>query len=628
MAEALGVIIIEALTAETFAAAGGWAVTVTATPSAFAAGIVGSAALLGISTAAAFLAQPQVPKQPDGAQPLKGTIPARPRGYGRARISGPYVLYDTYSIWSFDIIALHDGKISGFVYYFLNDDIIQMDADGAVNFIVGLGATQRYVSNGSKHVYIKTRTGLATETAYSGRASGFSPPGTIPNWSSAHRGDGVASIFLECRQPSAVDFLTTYPRGLPKPSVVADLSPIFDPRDGAQSRSNSATWLISRNPVLQLLDYLTNDDSGGPALDWDTLIAPNLTALMAQATICDELVSRADGSTEARYQSSGWYYKTTDPAEVIGAILATCDGWMAENGDGSISIYVGKYQTPTITLTDDHIIGLSIDHGVPDEEVINEIRASYTSVDSDYREAAARPWRDEASIATLGRVRSTTVQLPWVQSWAQTRRLSKRLMSRHQASMRGSLQLSMYGLKLLGQRWVKVQSTTVADLSDAVIEVTGLSMDLLNGRISVEWFLVDPATIDAWDAATEEGGAPANFFGNLTLNLKKPTTPTGTNVGSTIRVQFDDDTAQTNIVGHVVEYKLTSSNTWTRVYFPNPVTPSGGKITLTTGAVSAGTYNVRIASVGADYVLSQWTDATSNNSAGSSIAAVAITVTV
>ncbi len=628
MAEALGVLIIQALTAETFAAAGGWAVTVTAAPSAFTAGLVGSAALLGISTAAAFLAQPQVPKQPDGAQPLKQSIPARPRGYGRARLSGSYMLYDVQSLWSFDIFAIHDGKISGFVYYFLNDDLVTIDGNGGVNSIVGVSANRYVAYTSSHHVYFATRLGLATETAFPVRASGFSPPSAIPNWTAKHRGDGVASLYMECRQPGASDFLEHFPRGLPKPSVVCDLAPIYDPRDGGQSRSDASTWAISRNPVLQLIDYLTNADAGGPGLDWDTLIAPSLTSLMAQADYCDELVTCNDGHTEPRYQSAGWYFKTNDPAEVIGSILATCDGWMAETGDGSLALYVGKYQTPTVTLTDDHIVGFNIDFGVADEELINEIRSSYTAIDSDYREGAARPWQDATSIAEVGKIRSTSVQRPWVQSWSQSRRLDKRLMARHQAK-RGTLQCSMYGLKVLGQRWVRVQSSTIDTLSNAVIEITGATLDLLNGRVSLEWFLVNPNSIDAWDPATEEGQAPANFFGNLTLRLKKPTTPSGAKVGSTIQVQFDDDTAETAIVGHVVEWKLSSSsNEWTRKYFPNPVTPSGGKITLTTPAVAAGTYDVRIASVGVDYVLSQWTDATINNAAGSSIAAVAISVTI
>lgn len=481
------------------------------------AAVVGGAALVGGSIVGAALlssaaAGPKaldfnVPKPSDGTQSLRQAISPRLAGYGRCRIAGVYVLYDTDPAtgYSYDVIALHQGQIGGFVHYFLNDDLVTPNAStgqvpGASGFDDG-----RY----ENYPVIKTRLGLATETAYSEVVTGL--PGV---WTTAHRGDGVASAMLRCETPNSSIAFTKFPYGLPKLSVVADLAPLFDPREETQSRSDPTTWAQSHNPVIQLINYLTDADRG-LGLDWDEIIAPNLTALMAQADYCDEAVTLANGTTEPRYRSSGWFYLTTDPADVIASILATCDGWMTESGTGAISLVVGKYVAPTVTLTDDHILGFSIDHGVADEELINQIKFTFNAPENDYREAPGVPWEDAASIAETGRIRPQQLSYTWVQSHSQGRRLAKRAMARNQARLRGTLQTSLYGLQALGSRWVGVQSTLISDLANAVIEISRARVDIINAQVSFDWILVNPNEIDAWDAATEEG-LPPIMTGSLT----------------------------------------------------------------------------------------------------------------
>lgn len=524
MAEAIGLIIIEAALAQ----ATTWG-TVTVISGALApatvATIVGSAVLAGGAIAGGAILNSALgakstdfnaPKPSDGMQTLKQAIAPRLVGFGRARIAGSYVLYDSGSSGtSWDVIALHYGTIGGFVHYYLSDDLAVRDnTTGYVSRAVDLVGP--YQSN----VRILTRTGLATETAYTeATTAAISMP-----WTAAHRGDGIASALLECNPVSSSLLFTIYPFGLPKLSVVADLAPIYDPRVGGQSRSDPSTWAVSQNPVLQIMHLLT-DTARGMGLDWNEFIQPNLTALLAQADICDELVLRADGSSEKRYRSSGFYYMTNDPVEVIGNILAACDGWMTEGGDGTISIIVGKYATPSITFTDDHIIGCSFDKGVPDEEIVNEIRFTYNAPDNDYREAPGVPWQDTTSIAEIGKVRSQQMAFNWVQSWTQARRLAKRAMLRNQAPLRGTITTTLYGLQALGQRWVRVQSGFVSDLANVVIEVSRARIDVASARCTFEWVFVNPNEIDAWDPSADEGARPV-FMGKLT-NTRLLGTATG-----------------------------------------------------------------------------------------------------
>lgn len=591
MAETIGLVILSTLTAE--ATAWGTVAVVSST----AATVVGTGVLLGGALALSYLVKPDVPKPNDGTQPLKQAIPPRPFGYGRCRISGSYMLFENPEYgapgdeYSYDVLALHQGEIGGIVHYFLNEDLVYLDGSDLV-FHFANDDDRRYGIDGTQAVLIETRLGLDTETAYT------TVTAALPElWTSAHRGDGIASLMLRCRANSNLEnFPKTFPRGLPKPSVVADLSAVYDPRID--------DFTVSTNPVLQLLDYLTSEDRG-LGLDWDDVIEPVDDGLMDEADICDELVTKADGSTEKRYQSSGWAYLTTDPAEVIGALLASCDGWMAEAGDGTLVLKVGKYRAPTITLTDDHIVGFSIDHGVPDEEVVNEIRFSFTAPGNDYRAADGNAFQDAASIAEIGRIRSRSQSYDWVQSHSQCRRLAKRAMARSVATMRGSLVTSLYGLQVLGQRWVKVQSGEIDDLSDAVIEISRAKVDIQNARVAFEWTLVNPNAIDAWDAATEEGTAPT-FDSQLTPLPRNATVSSPG--GGVIRVVIDEPPGGRTDLTYAVEYKLAAASVWTRQVFASP-TDLGDTLQMDTIALPAGTYHVRVASIGAGAggALSPWT---------------------
>lgn len=597
MAETVGFLLLSAASLE---AAAGTVLFGTLT----VGGAVGTAALLGASLAIAYATQPGVslPRPSDGTQTMKQAIAPRPFGYGRARIAGAYVFFEVGSsgdTFSFDVIALHQGKIGSFENYYLHDDLVFLTGD-QVRSVPGVGDNRYDIGGGNSNVIIQTRLGLDTETHYSAVTA------LIPSWTSAHRGDGIASAMLRCEQASNLQAQhETFPRGLPKFSAVCELSPIFDPRDGAQDREDPDTWTVSRNPVLQLLDYLTHADRG-PALDWDTVIEPAIDALMAQADYCDELVTTWNGDTEPRYRSCGWAHLTTDPADVIAAILSTCDGWMAERGDGTLALIVGKYSAPTVTLTDDHIIGFAIDHGVADEDVVNELQWSYVAPGNDWRETPGTPWRDEVSIAELGVVRSENRALTWVQSHSQGRRLAKRIVARHQAALRGTLVCSLYGLQALGQRWLAVRSREIDDLTNAVIEVTRARIDIANGRVTFEWTLVNPNSIDAWDPATEEGLAPP-LSGRIMLILPTPASVNATKVGLTISLAFTDNSADPDIVAYEVQYRITGSgdSAWVPQAFLT-FTPSGGIITLVTNAVAAGNYDVRVACIGAEGVVGPW----------------------
>lgn len=501
MAEAIGSLILPAIGIAATAA-----VTI-GTVSISAATIVGTVVLVGGSIGLQMLLAPDEPTMPtaqrqtpsgrttlptpeSGHVPLRQAIPPRTVAYGRVRLSGTYVLFEANDGVSWDVVAFHHGQIEAFAGFYLHDDVVQLTTLSG-GTVMGL-IDGRY---GGSHINIDTRIGLATNVAYP------QPSAAMPEiWGPAMRGDELASIMLQCLPTTTPsEFSVIYPRGKPEPSVVVDAKPIVD------HRSSTTTALMPRgqNPVNQLIDYLTNDDYG-MGLDFDTLIAPVLADLNNEANLCEGVVIRASSLGEYRYMSCGAFQIDSDPADVVGAILDTCDGWISENGDGTLALKVGVYRPPTVTFLSKHIRGINLQYDLADEEAINELSVDYCEPRLDYKTVTTDPWRNEDDIAERGRVRSQRLSLPWVQSFTQARRLAKRRDAQNNAAFRGSLTTTLFGLQALGERWVRVQAPELPDMADMVIEVRSVTIDLLNSTMTFKFISIDEDTIDDW-SPSEEG---------------------------------------------------------------------------------------------------------------------------
>ena len=258
----------------------------TVAEAAFVEAVVSTAITVGLPLAAvagvSALMAPSIPDPQALAFAYRSSTPERVSGYGRALLSGPYALYDVAADGTcVDVILYHDGLIDGFEYFKLNDDRV----GGAPGWVIAIDrADGRYSStNGapSDKVAIDYRLGNPTETPYSSIAGA-----ALPGWGAQHRGDGIASICCGYRTPKTTYYETIYPNGECKPSAVARLRHVWDPRDPAQDRLNPSTWKWSQNPPLQLLHYLLLAEDG-PQFDYAFRFAPTIDEWRAAADDCD-----------------------------------------------------------------------------------------------------------------------------------------------------------------------------------------------------------------------------------------------------------------------------------------------------------------------------------------------------
>ncbi|UFZ02925.1 hypothetical protein LQG66_27240 [Bradyrhizobium ontarionense] len=570
------------------------------------ASIIGTAVILATTVGLQYLlGQPSardLPKASNGHQPLRQPIPPHIYAYGRVRLAGYYALFEVRNGAAFTIQALHKGQICRFLKVYLHDDEANVLPDSSVTGAVGT-SDFRYSagadpsSGGHPPIVIEYRIGHATETGYD------RPVQAMPDiWTYSHRGDGIASLFMSAGPVRAENFSAVYPQGLPQPSALADWLPVWDPRVPGQDPDNIATLGPSYNPVLQAIDFVTNA-AHGLGFDRAACIAPVLDALMTEASICDELVGRRDGATEPRYQASGSWNSETEPAAVLDGIMAACDGWYTFNGDGTLSIKVGKYREPRVTLPQRHILALSVDNGIEDESSVNTLEWNFTDPDNKYKSSPGLAWRDETAIFESGRSRSQTIDLTWVQSHAQGRRLMKRKIAQINPRRKGTITTTLYGIAALGERWVRIQDDRHPDLADTIVQIGKAVIDISAARLTFEWITVNTNEIDAWDPGTEEGMQPTTGDDNPGDTLPVPQHLAGTAAGGTITLTFDDP-ARADVT-YVVQFRI-GAGAW--VQTPSGSASSNGTtVTLVVSGFSTGhTYELQVATQRSLGVLSAW----------------------
>lgn len=473
---------------------------------------IGTATLIAASIGLQYALSkaPDIPNPGSGSVALKQAIPPRIRGYGINRLAGYYMLFEANGsppATSYDVLAVHSGKIDSFQGFYLNDDVVTTTSDvshGGFSPVTSGFSDGRYTGGWIK---LTTKIGDASQTAASDLTG---DPIISPWWTTDHRGDGIAYIAMVCGGPGDPQlFSRIFPKGHPELSALCNCSLLWDPRDGAQSHATPSTWTFKRNPVLALIDYLTSTE-GGMGLDMNIILpAATLAQWMVEANYCDDTLFRADGTPEVRYACDGWFKYDNNPEDIINSILSTCDGYLADNGDGSLSLTVGVYRAPTDPpITSKHILGFALNYGQTDEQLINVLHVSFTDPNQKYVEVDLGDIRDEESISEAGIERISPLALPWVHSFSQAGRLGYRAMQRVNPAISGTFTTTLYGLRYLGKRWISLQYPFVAGLENCVVEIQGAETDLLRGRVVFTFNLIDPATIESYNAATDELPAP------------------------------------------------------------------------------------------------------------------------
>jgi hypothetical protein len=443
---------------------------------------------------------------------IRQPLPQRIRAYGRVKLAGALFYEDAIPIQFQPLligVVFCEGPCSSFSQFYLNDAATGI-GNGA---IAGVNLALPWATM----VSVEGRLGTDTQTV-NGLLAGQR------GWST-QRLLGLCHAVMLCAQPIRPDkyFQFYFPNGVPTLRAVIDSSFVFDPRDGSQNWDDKATWKYSRNPALIIMDYLTitRTDSDGKAIPRGMGLPKariNVASFTAFANMCDETVRSSftinaiDGSvsntprSESRYSCDGSYSMDEEPPDVLNRMLATCDGTLFTLADGTIGIRGGRFEAPTVVITDDMIISCDLVQGNGRFEKFNQLRISNTTTNMDYQLVEGTPWEDVEDQDANG-VLSEELSLPFVLSYSQARRLAKIATAKGNPQWRyNSLVCTFEVLNALGEEFVHVTHSMMGIDDDFM--VTGFKIQLESRTVELQLSSIDGEAY-SWDAASEDEAPPS-----------------------------------------------------------------------------------------------------------------------
>ncbi|MBD9372119.1 hypothetical protein IB238_05675 [Rhizobium sp. ARZ01] len=429
----------------------------------------------GLTFASRLLVQkPDVPKPEDGSYNLKQNVPSLAYVLGWTKKGGDYVFLEEKEGDTYHIIVQAAHRIDGYIQHYLHDEKITLGVDGVIT------APGHFDNN----VVIKERKGLNAETAYSEVVSAFP---TI--WTNSHRGDGLASVFMNVLGTSQKSFMKMFPNNMPELSSVIAGARLYDPRSGSTA--------FSRNLALMRFWHLTHP-VGGKLAQSDMYLPEWQNA----ATVCDQNVTNRAGVTEKRYHGGFWFRANNDPVDVGRIMDQAAELVVYERPDGLVGVHAGEYVAPDITLTANDIVSVTLDANTRDTSNVLAVRGRYTRLDLDYNQSDAAIYGDPY-VDGDDTERTKTIDNQAIQSHNHVQRLQKIAFTRANAPRVSIVAHYEPAENVPYRRFVRVNHPP--KLPNVIVEITETpNLSLRDLTISFSGIIV-PANLYAFNAATEEG---------------------------------------------------------------------------------------------------------------------------
>ncbi|MFC0246783.1 fibronectin type III domain-containing protein [Falsochrobactrum ovis] len=510
----------------------------------FASTTLGGLALsLGLSYLASSLFRPSQPKPEDVQQQVRQPTAPRVRHYGRVKTSGTWAFAETKSGNFYKILALGQGPFDAIEEIWIDDIRLDLLPDGKPV----PPSKFRQGTTGKSLLRVETRVGNPTEVAYDEIVSAF------PQWTAEHRGDGVASL-LACQYAVGQEYyLSLFPNGInTNYRVVARTSRVKNPVTGAIEWNDRAAAVIR--------DYMTHAD--GMRLPESLFTTPLAHAGWVEAyNRSNEAVALAAGGAEPRYRLWGSYQLNERPADVLGRMLACCDGRLVPTPDGGLTLDIGAWSEPSVVLTGEAITGFSeVGRGRDVMTSANTIRATFLDPSQDYQSTDADPWADEDAVSERGE-EAKDVQFNMAPSHSQARRLMKLEWFRANPSWVGTFNTNLMGLAAFGERLIRIQYPLFG--INSVFEVLDFKFILGEGGIlQGATIQVQSMPQDAyqWDPS-QEGTAPVSDHTDVDDDLPVPDAPTVLFSGATAELSFPP--TGNLLLSYMVRWRRTAETEWT-----------------------------------------------------------------
>lgn len=288
-------------------------------------------------------------------QVVRSSVASRTIVYGTVMVSGPLVYAE---------ITGSDNSYLHMVVPLANHEITAIDEVYLNDIKLGGTDSQGNVNEGhySGRVIIAKMLGQSNQPTVSWLLAH-----SAGKWGSAHTLSGVAYLYIRLWWDQDV-----FPGGIPNIKCKIRGKPVYDPRTGLTAFSNN--W------ALCVRDYLRTDElDGGFGANADEV---DDTQIAAAANVCDELVTLADASTQARYTCDGTVDTARRPRDIISDLMSAAAGVLTYP-NGVFRVNPGAYTVPTVTLTESDLRGrISLTPRLARRDLFNAVKGTYSSPDN------------------------------------------------------------------------------------------------------------------------------------------------------------------------------------------------------------------------------------------------------
>ncbi|MCE0849384.1 DUF1983 domain-containing protein [Pseudomonas asiatica] len=373
--------------------------------------------------------------------------------------------------WLHMVYVLSEGEIDGLEDIFLGEEVVQA---------YGEHASYELITNPTQvNAFLKANS---------------------PDWRDTQVGRGLSFVRLSFKYSAE-----KYPSGIPDVRfVLRGRRDIYDPRTGTAG--------YSENPALHILWFLRNR-CGVP--DDEIVFA----SFANSASVCDEMLANADGSTSARYRSGCVIGADESRTQVMQKLEAACGGKLIRVG-GRWMLQVGAYYGPyDFEITEDMVIGTVTGSTEPtNDSAINTVRGTFVDptqawAETDYPEVSVSEW-----VVADGGEAAETLSFSYVSNPYQAQRLANIELRRRRAGGTLSIPMNFMGYNCRPGRSVKVNLPSLNIVGEFIVTDWSMSAD---SGCNVSVAQNEPAIFD--DAV----GQPYNPIGFIKLPAGGLGGPTG-----------------------------------------------------------------------------------------------------
>lgn len=560
---------------------------------------IASVVAFGVNTAlsAAMTKKPGTVSTDQGLKTLL-RLPDAPHRivYGRARVGGTAVYFETANTgpdkngnpvsrtneFLHMVVAVAGHEIDSFEQFYVNDTPVTLDVNGFVQ-------ESEFNLGGDSFVRIRAYTGTDDQTA---------DPLLVaegPNWTANHRLRGIAYIYARLRWDSNV-----WPNGIPSINAVVKGKKVYDPREGGHDIDDKTTWEWSDNAALCVRDYLSSRDAGNIPYGFGASaeeIDDDFT--VEAANICDESVTKRDGSTIARYTLNGVLDTSEGVLNNLERMLSAMVGTVT-TPKGQFRIYAGAYDTPESTVIDESMLAgpMRARLRTPLQQLFNAVQGTHMSPDAGWQMTDFTPITSDTFEEQDGDERIfTDIELPFTLDPEAAQRIAKIIQRKAREQITVTLPLKFKALRYAVWDTVKLNNTTHG-WSEKVFRVERIAYDPEAGvtlflreenPLSYDWSATDAEVVDAAPDTNLPNPAFVEPPVSLTVTEELYITRNGDGVKAKAVLNWVES-PDAFLNEYQAEYKLTDDSEWTLL-------PRSEATTAEILDIAPGTYNFRVKAI-------------------------------